>query len=64
MAVTAEQILKSYGFYLRAKIQEQEFRGWGASITDTFLKRIADHEALEAEWVKQEVERRRREGSG
>jgi hypothetical protein len=51
--ITVEKLFMSYGASLRAKVQMQEFAGWGTSMTDTFRKEIADHQALEAEYLIQ-----------
>lgn len=51
--ITVEKLFMSYGACLRAKVQMQEFAGWGANMTDTFRKEIADHQALEAEYLVQ-----------
>lgn len=59
MPVDIENLHRSYEAYLRAKIQEKEFASWGGSITDSFRKVIANHQAAEAEYLAEEIERRR-----
>lgn len=51
--ITIEQLFQSYGSYLRAKVQEREFMGWGGVVADTFRKEIADHQELEAQYLKE-----------
>jgi hypothetical protein len=56
MPISADQILFSYGKYLRAKAQEQENIGFGGV---SFRQEIAEHQQLEAEYIRELIERRR-----
>lgn len=60
MSITVEQLYQSYGAYLRAKVQELESVGSGMNID--FRKTIADHQELEARYIR-EMLATRREGS-
>lgn len=53
MPISVEQLFKSYGSYLRAKVQEKEFGSFGGGMADAFRKQVADHQALEAQYLAQ-----------
>lgn len=55
MPISVEQLLYSYGSYLRAKVQEMEMMGF---IGVSFRKTIAEHEELEAAYILQMKARR------
>lgn len=58
--ITLDQLYQSYGAHLWAKVQLIEFRSWGPSTTDSMKKDVADYEALEAAFVQQMLEDRRK----
>lgn len=57
--VEIDDLLLSYRAYLLAKIQEGEFASWGGVITDTFRKRIAEHQEMENTYLAEERTRRK-----
>ncbi len=57
---TLEAVLKSYERTLVAKVQLNEFQGWGGSFSGFFRQTIAEHEALERQYID-ELQRRRRD---
>lgn len=58
---TLEAVLKSYERTLVAKVQLNEYGGWGGSMIGFFRTTIAEHEALERSYID-ELQRRRRDG--
>lgn len=58
--ITVENLYAHYGAYLRAKVQLVEFQSWGPATTDSMRKVIADYEAIEAQFVQQMLEDRRK----
>lgn len=58
--ITVEKLYAYYGAALRAKVQLIEFRSWGPSTTDSMKKAVAEYEELEAQFVQQMLEDRRR----
>lgn len=58
--ISVEQLYQFYGAALRAKVQLVEFQSWGPSTTDSMKKAVADYDALEASFVQQMLEDRRR----
>ena len=58
--ISVEKLYAHYGAYLRAKVQLVEFQSWGPSTTDSMRKVIADYEAVEAAFVRQMLEDRRK----
>lgn len=58
--ISVEKLYAHYGAYLRAKVQLVEFQSWGPSMTDSMRKIIAEYEAVEAAFVQQMLEDRRK----
>lgn len=58
--VTLERLFAAYGQYLRAKVQLMELASWGPATTDSFRKDIATYEAMEADYILQMKEARKR----
>jgi hypothetical protein len=56
---TLDQVLKSYERTLVAKVQLNEYGGWGGSFMSTFRARIAKHEELERCYIEALQEERR-----
>jgi hypothetical protein len=57
--ITVDQLYASYGAYLRAKVQEIEFQGWGPGMVESFRKTMAEHGELEASYLRQMLADRR-----
>lgn len=56
---TLDQVLKSYERTLVAKVQLNEYQGWGGSFSGVFRSTIAEHEELERRYID-ELQRSRR----
>lgn len=59
--ITVEKLYQSYGAYLRAKVQLEECIGWGDNMTSHLRTAIADYAAVEAEWIAEQLEKRRQQ---
>lgn len=58
---TLHQVLVAYQRALIAKIQLNEFAGWGPGTTEFFRHNIVEHLELEARYVAAVIEARNRE---
>jgi hypothetical protein len=54
-----DDLLRSYQRSLVARVQLTEFAGWGPATTDSMRRHIADHVALEGEYIAEVLARRR-----
>ena len=54
--ITVDQLFQSYRSYLRAKVQEKEFGSFGGDLD--FRKTIADHQAVEEQYVREQLAER------
>lgn len=54
-----DELLRAYQRSLIAKVQLQEFAGWGDATNGSFRQTIAEHVAIEQRYLAEVVERRR-----
>lgn len=59
-----DELLRAYQRSLIAKVQLQEFAGWGDATSGSFRQAIAEHVAIEQKYLAEVVERRRTRPEG
>ena len=58
---TLSDLISAYGRALIAKVQMREFATWGGGVMDGFRKAVAEHEAMEREYLDGVAARRAEE---